>query len=179
MRLLDLGRLNRARVWQGELPEIAYAGLRIVEHVVNADRNVVAQPMSGAVEVFFPRGASFHTGLLGARFTPDESGSLRMRLKLVDPAIKDIVDWALAAGVDSVHPGLPPYLVSAVVAGVTTSQDHRSLGSGELYVDCAAFGEVGSAERIFEQLANAVICVCAHHEEEFTAERIRGLFSLS
>jgi len=86
-----------------------------------------------------------------------------------------LVDWALAARIDEVYPGMPLEYANSVLEGVLGAEE--ILGSGVLRFETAAHGIVSSSRRMFRQLALDLVHLLSYKVESLSEEELTTLFS--
>ena len=172
MRTFDIGFHRKARVWSDDLPDLRYEVAQVVERTYEARTSASTDMSCVAVELFIPLGGRFYCGVLGATFTPDQSNILVVQVAISANDSKQ-VGWLLASGIDRMLVGLPSAYAASVIEGSVAAQ---VLGAGTLRFDRAAYGAIGSSERLFWHLADTVARVLAMHKGGRTAE-LQEIFS--
>lgn len=131
---------------------------------------------AAAVEMIIPSAGRALYGLLGAKFVSDRSGELLVKLA-VSENVEAEIDWSLASSIDKVCAGLPVEYADSVLDGVIHSG--KILGSGVLFFNCAAHGEIGSSPQMFRQLALRVVrlIASASMRKSFSEEELAELLS--
>jgi len=88
------------------------------------------------------------------------------------------VSWALGDGIgDEVWAGLPPEYAPSVLDGALNAGTLPLLGSGELRFDCAAYGQVGSCERVFQRLAAIVVALLSREPKAPSEQELGALLA--
>lgn len=151
---LNLSHHRKARIWLGELPDLSYPVLEVLERQQDAKVSTIAEIRYAAVEMFAPKGVRALYGLLGAKFTPDNLERLLVQVAFCEDTTKQ-VEWSLAAKVDKIYVGLTCEYAPSVLDGALRAAE--TLGSGVLRFECAAHGAVGSSPKIFRQLATLAV----------------------
>lgn len=159
MRILDLGRHRRARIWIGDLPDVAYPSQKTFTHTIPAGREPYKQQRIAAVEVFVPLGPRSMYGLLGGYLQPTSTEFLRVDLS-ISSSNERLFTHSLAMESDEVRVGLPAEYADAVLAGVELAKEHLNIvAAGSLQINCAAHGVVGSCAVIYKNLAAILVKV--------------------
>jgi hypothetical protein len=154
-------RHGKGRIWLNELPDAAYAALRVLQSIHDGMRPLVHPATSAAVEIYSPRGGRAITGLLGARFEPSDDERLIVEVA-VSSGNGSPISWPFASTIDEMYAGLPLEYAHAIAEPGLPFEILRSLGSGRLRFDRAAHGAVGSSPALFRCLASAVAqLICA------------------
>lgn len=120
------------------------------------------QKQMAAVEMIIPSAGRALYGLLGAEFVSDRSNKLLVKVAVSEAVSEDVeaeIDWSLASSIDKVCAGLPVEYADSVFDGVVHAGE--ILGSGVLFFNCAAHGEIGSSPQMFRQLALKVVRLIA------------------
>lgn len=178
MKLLDLGLHRRVRVWRDgdQLPVFESVGL--LERKLETRRRDSAPRATVSIEAVLPRGAMVMYGALGGMFQPNPSRSgLTVKvhhLQSGDSGAPYASDLVVAPDKSSL--GLPLDVVEAVMSGVNEQLILRpEPGPGELVLDRALHGVVGSSAEMFRMLARAVVWVFAaqfRDDEELTSSML-------
>ena len=149
MKELNIGRLDRIRLWQGDSPLSA---------TEPADRPERGESTSVTLEWFGPRGGHFVYGLLGATLAKlDTPLAVRVALAANIPlaGIATPVD-----AMDELWTGLTPDFARSVEQAALIAAPHH-LAGGLVVFDSAVHGRVGSSELVFSRLAVAVVQLLA------------------
>lgn len=171
---LNLNRHRQARIWIGELPNLIYPTTKFVERRLEARTSALTQVQQAAIEMIIPSAGRALYGLLGAEFAPDNSEQLLVKVAVSEKAESE-VNWSLASSIDKVYSGLPSEYVDSVLDGLTSAGE--ILGAGELLLNCAAHGVVGSSPRVFRQLALTLVSLIASQGESVSEEELAVLVS--
>jgi len=170
MTIRGIGKYKR--IWIGELPEATYPPDRTSTISLPAKTVWSGTPLLAAVELVVPRGPRIWYGLLGGRLEPRSSDKLTITLTISGHSGPVLTD-TLAPSYDEVRVGLPGEYVEAVVAGFKSAAAATdALVAGELTVNCAAHGLVGSSNAIFEHLGDILLKLFNNVEPEITDERL-------
>lgn len=157
MRVLNLGKFRRARVWIGDLPDATYRPLNTVKCSMAANSNVADGPRLAAIELLVPQGAHSMYGMLGGEFEPDSGASFDVEVCL-SSASEPVFANGLANQTDEVRMGLPSEYIEGVCSGIALAKGELDrLLAGKLRVNCAAHGAVGSCEAVFKHLAAILV----------------------
>lgn len=157
MRILELGKSRRARVWIGELPDAVCPSVRTLTHTIAADRESQNGLRLAAIEVFVPLGPRSMYGLLGGQFKPDATGQLSVDVD-ISAADGRLFAGSLAMKGDEVRVGLPAEYTKGVLVGADLAKSEMStLTAGKLSINCAAHGAIGSCEAVYKHLAVILI----------------------
>jgi hypothetical protein len=143
-------------LWLGELPDAVFTPEVMVERVVSAPAVVGRPQAQAAAETSRIAGPRGYYGLLGATFTPDGSGQLRVRVATAEregppfagPSVRELT-WTGQVGLLREYAG-------AVIEGAIRVHETDPLGGGELRFDCAAHHLVDSNNYTFSGLAALV-----------------------
>jgi hypothetical protein len=153
MKTLRPGFERQARVWIGELPDAIYPAEKSVRHVLSTSDRSVVEPLLAAVEFFAHVGPRTYFGLLGGQLLPSETGRLAVNVSITDTEGKPFLNNP-SSKVDKIRVGLPSEYVGGVLAGVALAKKELDvLSSGNLLINCAAHGYIGSSESTFKHLA--------------------------
>lgn len=176
MRILELGKHRRARVWIGELPDVACPSVKTLTHTIAAD----GEPQNGlrlaAIEVFVPLGPRSMYGLLGGQLRPDATGYLSVDV-CVSAANERLLVDNLAMKGDEVRVGLPAEYAQAVLSGVSLAKGElNALTAGKLSINCAAHGAIGSCEAAYKHLAAILVKLFNAASLELSDEELVELF---
>ncbi len=174
MRQLDLGKYRKARVWLDELPD-ATCPLGVNQEITMSAAGQSAQATRVAVEVFIPLGPRSMYGLLGGEFMPSTNGQLKVSIISSSGGGK-LLPSSLASPEDQVWTGLPTEYCDAVKEGVHLAQQEIGAASGELVINCAAHGEIGSCAAVFKHLAIVLIKLINTQKSNLTDNEIILLF---
>lgn len=174
MRQLNLGGLRKARVWQGELPDVHYPAGRTVDSVVEPFEGLIAESRCAAVETLIVYEPHFHNGLLGARFVPHKGMPLHITVVGSNEIGEPLAD-SLSTGLDELRVGLPSNLVDYVLQGALAAPQLPMFAGGEIRFDCAAYGPKGTAPIAAFNLARAVILLLTLNDEPVSAEQLRAV----
>ncbi len=172
---LNLSHHRKARIWLGELPDLSYPGVEVLERQQDAKASTIAEIKYAAVEIFAPKGVRALYGLLGAKFTPDNLEQLLVQVAFCGDTAKQ-VEWSLAAKVDKIYAGLTSEYAPSVLDGALRVAE--TLGSGVLRFECAAHGVVGSSPKIFRQLATISVELLTARAESLSEEELTALISI-
>lgn len=177
MRTPSIGAFRQARVWIGELPNAAYSPVDTVTHVIAAGRQPIPNGLTLAtVEVFVPLGGRALYGLLGGHWRPTKGSHLSVELSVSAPNEHSFPD-SLAEKVDDVRVGLPAEYAQGVFDGIDLAKGElNTVAAGELSIDCAAHGAVGSSSAIFKHLASVLVKLFNTIHAEPSDEELARLF---
>lgn len=148
---LVIGAHGKARLWINETAGAVYAPARVLEKVVPAFAPGGHEARAIVLEVRLPRGPRAEYGLLGARFTPDDSGHVTLRVG-VSGAEGATFD-SLAGSFDDVRVGLPEEYAGEVLGTLASLE---RLPAGVLEIHECAHGAVGSSRVLFARLAKLI-----------------------
>lgn len=155
MKEFNLGKHRKARVWLNELPDISHSS-GAAQEVIMPTTEPSMQAKKAAVEVFVPLGPRSMYGLLGGKFEPSTVGELKVTI-VSNAANGKLLPTSLAGVSDQVRIGLPKEYHEAVKEGVRLAQKEGVTISGELVIDYAANGEIGSCFAVFKHLAAVLV----------------------
>jgi hypothetical protein len=157
VRTLRFGKHKQARVWLDELPDSRYAALHTIVRQTIAGGDSTPVRTRAAVELYVPTGPRWYYGLLGGEWYADPTeNSCRVSVSIAGANTKPLTD-SLAA-LDKVHTGLPLEFAEAVCVGLqTTLQQLAVVPRGTLAIICAAHGEIGSCDAVFQQLGAVLV----------------------
>jgi hypothetical protein len=173
--------LHLGHIWFGKLPvEWCYQPSRFDEKYLsptivktNTNRNYELGISNRADEACLVRAESAlciklyipsynnSSGILGAKFTPDNSGKLGIRVGIVDEIPNENI----------VVSGLSKNLAKIVLEeAISILEANKSLGSGILQFDCAAFHVIDSNPFVFRLLTASIIsCICSNKSETISS----------
>lgn len=175
MRLVDLGKHRRARLWIGDLPDAACQSVNAVKHSISASRNIQEGLRLAAIEVLVPLGGRAMYGLLGGEFRPDSTN--RLDVDVFVASAGPPFAGNLATKIDKVRVGLPAEYVEGVLDGVALAKGELDrLAAGKLLLNCAAHGEIGSCEVVFKHLALALVKLFNREGQALSDEELISLF---
>jgi hypothetical protein len=178
MRVIRVGRHSKARIWLGELSELTYPVVEVLERTLEAGASSLPAVRRAAIEMFLPQGGYVMYGLLGAEVIPQRSGRLVAQVAVSGPAEQQLV-WSLAGRIDDVRLGILREYSTSVLDGVSSTEESRSLGSGVVRFDRAAHGAVGSSPWLFQRLSAAVVRLLPLQAESLSDEDVAELLRLS
>ncbi len=116
MRTLELGKYQRARVWIGELPNVACPPVKTLTHTIVADSELQHGLRLAAVELLIVTGPRSIYGLLGGQWKPDATGELSIEISISGANERLLVDNLAMKG-DEVRVGLPAEYANANCEG--------------------------------------------------------------
>lgn len=150
---VGLGRLGRARLWDG--PEVpAFDGARVAARVLPAGAAVSRPSRSLAVEVVIPRGAVVAYGMLGAAFSSDGAAALETT---VLAGVGAEFSGSLAIAPETALLGVPGEYAEGIISGFLRGAEKvEPLPGGSLVFDRGAHDLVGSSPIVFTSLAACV-----------------------
>ena len=176
MRILELGKYRRARVWIGNLPDAACPSVKTLTHTIAAGGELQNGLRLAAIEVFVPLGPRSMYGLLGGQFEPDATGQLTIDVN-VSTATERLFADSLTVKGDQVRVGLPAEYAQAVLAGVNLAHSEMdALASGKLSFNCAAHGAIGSCEAVYKHLAAVLVKLFNAASLELSDDELVKLF---
>ncbi len=179
MRILDLGKERRARVWIGDHPDSDYPSQRTLSHSVTAGKKPYNQAKVGVVEVLVPLGGRFKYGLLGGILRPAPTDVLSIELNVSSPGERLFIN-SLAKEIDEVRVGLPEEYAEAVLSGVDVAKEQlNALAPGSLSICYAAHGAVGSSRVIFKHLATILVKILNSECVDLSDAELLKLFPAS
>jgi hypothetical protein len=175
------GNLKRARLWTEALPDACFSSDQSFTMTLNSRANTAqldTEDQKVAVEVVIPLGGRTGYGLLGATFNRGTPGPFVVEVFYSDSNWRRY-DTDFCRYLDEVFIGLPKVLAKSVQDAVSKyfEIDGKNVPSGELLFNCAAFGEVGSCQFIFEQLSLAICKVLFSGRKYETHAEVLDLFS--
>jgi len=156
VKLLDLGRHSKARIWFDDSAVPAYVQDTEIVRVVAAKPGSIRESRAAAIELFVPLGGRFLYGMLGGRFTPDSSQYLSVAAS-VTSSEQPAFTRSLAENLDQVRVGLPAPYAEAIIEVIADMQPALTLASGHLALNRAAHGDIGSSSLVFEHLVIALM----------------------
>jgi hypothetical protein len=159
---------GRIRVWLDELPDLQYVVAHKVLRQVSALPSTTNQLRIAAIEYWQPTGGMAHYGLLGGKFIPNNSEELVLSIPIAIQS-NDIIPWALVSKIDRVRPGLHTEFVESIIDEVVK---FPNLIGGELHLDCAACGDVGSNAFTFRRLTKSLLKLFMHWQGEFSSQNL-------
>jgi hypothetical protein len=153
-----IGPLSRsyrqARVWVGELPE-KIEGQEVLTVVKTCvESATIPSNTMLAVELKINISPSYMYGLLGGVFHREASGELRVLMHTSESKDRPFADSLVRHPSDRVLWALPREYNGAILE---TIMQQKSMPSGTLEINCAAFSEVGSNQVIFARLSQVLV----------------------
>ncbi|MBI5723722.1 MAG: hypothetical protein HZA50_07185 [Planctomycetes bacterium] len=145
---LKLPMHKRVRLWIGSLPGAEYAPQEWLTSTAPARTHQIGHTMSIGVELYAPQGAKFSYALLGGTFVPIDGDTLMIRVGCLNG--DSIFPEAMAHALDDVRKGLPREYGQTVLEVLTGLE---SLPAGNLTIDHAAHGIIGSSRKSFRDAA--------------------------
>ncbi|NJK91118.1 MAG: hypothetical protein HC904_04360 [Blastochloris sp.] len=174
MRRVDLGKYRKARIWLNELPD-ASCPTGVTQEISVSAKGESVMAKRAAVEVFVPLGPRSMYGLLGGEFTPSTTGQLNVTI-ISSAANGKSLSESLASSSDQVRVGLPREYCEAVKEGIRLAQAELSPASGELVINYAAHGEIGSCAAVFKHLAAVLVRLVNSKSLNLTDDEIASFF---
>ena len=175
MRTLELGKHRQARIWIGELPGLACSSIKTLTHTITAERESQNGLRLAAIEVFAHVGPRSMYGLLGGHWKPHANTQLNIQVE-ISAANERLFTNSLALN-DEVRVGLPIEYGNAVLTGVKAAKiELAALTAGELSIDCAAHGAIGSCEAVYKHLATTLVKLFNLTNSEPSNEELMNLF---
>jgi hypothetical protein len=169
---------SRTRVWLGELPDLTYPVVDVLERTLEAGASPSPAVRRVAIEALLPHGARASYGLLGAEFTPRHSGQLVVQVAISGRTEQRFVE-SLASRIDDVRVGMLHEYANSVLDGVSLTTEARLVGPGLVRFDRAAHGAVGSNQWLFQRLSAAIVRLLAGQPESPSDEDLAELLRLS
>jgi hypothetical protein len=183
MKIFDLGLFREARVWQGSLPDSSFPSSEFIGATISisARSEGLKPPPDGSntfcVEFKTNLGGRIGYGLLGARFAPDASSLLSIKVPVKNEAWR-VFSTPLYTS-DTVFVGLPTILADWVLNGALEYFGATAPRfGGELDFVVAAFSEVGSSPDIFRCLASANCYYLTSGDRNADGANFSTMFSL-
>lgn len=173
--LLSLGDESPARIWLGELPNLSSDASGLIKHRFKAKEPSANHEKMAAIEMVVPRGGRAYYGLLGALYTPAQSGNLLIQVVVSDKQ-DTLMNQSLANGLDQVWVGLPISYAKEVIQGAKIAVD--LLGSGVLRFSSAAYGVVGSSAAMFHRLADLVVRLLTYENDSLSENQLSKLLHI-
>lgn len=168
IKVLDLGITGKARIWNnesfyfpGDFRPVFYPVVdEKIEVILESAKMGLFSKKEVMIEILAPLGARFLYGCLGARFEPNDSGKLVLKVA-VSTEVEREVNSSLALSLDVVRVGIPEEYADSVFNGAKLKLQEPGIssifGSGEIYFKWGTFGEIGSSRSFFHDLAYTVI----------------------
>jgi hypothetical protein len=169
---VDLASARRARLWLGDLPDVAFDPDDVLVSTPVSALSLRPPIASCAAEVLFSAGP-WQYGLLGGSFVRDNTASFRAEVLVCEPSIESL-PWSLARGGDArLSRGLPGWAGEAV-AGVLSfpGNDDRELPSGTLTLTHAVNSETLSSVVAFEVVAQIMLELLSEDSGRLTPSRL-------
>jgi hypothetical protein len=168
VRTFELVEHRRVRLWLGDQPNVCYTSSQSLTYEFLANGSDLPVYGSVAAEALVPMGGRFMYGLLGASFKPSKNPLIRITVGL--PARSDMpFDDNLAARLDEVRVGLTSEYADAVRDTLySEEQIIASMPGGDLLIECAAQGKIGSSADMFRRLTSVVLRLVQGSDEQFT-----------
>jgi len=172
MRVLELGRYRRARVWIDEAPDAVYRPVEILSHKIPAEKALAVAKLA-AVELFVPAGPRAQYGLLGGHLQPDATGELIVEVG-VSSSHERLFPDNLALQEDEVRVGFPAEYTPAIVPGLELAKTQLGgLAAGKLSIDCAAHA---SNVTVFKHLTATLVKLLHTASADTADEELLKLF---
>jgi hypothetical protein len=135
-------------IWFGDLPASScYSPSAFKECVLEKQPTLSSDVRSVCLYLFLPS-FNMNSGILGTRFSPNNSKELQVRVGVLDEIDPE----------KPVNAGLPSNLAEIVINEAILSLERvRFLGSGVLEFACASWDQVDSSPFIFRFLTRCVI----------------------
>jgi hypothetical protein len=154
MRLLQLSRHRKARVWFNEAPNAGYSPSSFVRRVVSVGPASPPATRIAAIELMVPRGPRASYGLLGAKWIDSRSRDGEVSVAVNNKGF--LMQESLAVMPDDVRLGLLDEYAAAVVSGVESVVSEGWRFGGELNFRWAAHAAAGSSSAFFTELGALV-----------------------
>jgi len=153
IRTLTYGKHRKARIWVGELPKAIYSCSEVVEINHLASKKCAYENKSIAIELILPFGPRVMYGMLGAILVPNMNEFLKINLCLTDSKDQKFIDnLSSKYSNDVVYVGLPSEYRKPIVESLMLSLKMSStIRSGNMKINCAAYGVSGSSPMIFKK----------------------------
>lgn len=176
MITLGLGKSSRARIWLGDIPAAEYPVAKVLRRNISLSGTARPEYRQAAIEVFIPHGGRFSYGLLGGHWSPDETNQLRVAVGVASKSNK-LFHESLATHHDTVHIGLLEEYGHIVLGAIeVAARNQKAPGSGELRINCAAYGEIGSNASVFTHLAAALVNILSAPAGDLSDEALAAFF---
>ena len=174
MRLITLGALSKARLWQEELPLFPCVSAKIFTVSVGAVAAAHRIERRIALELYLPIGPMVQHGILSASLNSIAGDTLNIEVAGCQEGAERL-EWTLMQNRDDVMSGIPLWAVTPILNAAQESKIVSNIGAGDLRFFCGAHGMVGSSERLFSQLAIAIINLFALPQNELADDDIRAM----
>lgn len=174
MKQFDLGKYRKARVWLNELPDIDHSA-NVTQEAIKPMIHLPERTKKAAVEVFVPLGPRSMYGLLGGEFKSSTNQGFEITI-IANTVDGKLLHASLAGVSEQVRVGLPKEYYKAVKEGVSVAQKIGGTISGELVINCAAYGELGSCPAVFKHLATVLMRLFKTREYIPSDEEIVSFF---
>jgi hypothetical protein len=129
VRILDLGKHRKARIWLGTLPHAVFSPSETIHYAIPARGQLREDPRLAAIEWLVPLGPRFMYGLLGGDFTSNLNDSFQVE---VCTSVEDGPHFSnsLANQIDEARVGFPAEYAPAVSLGVDLAAKSELKGQG-------------------------------------------------
>ena len=176
MRVLELGKYKRTRIWIGSLPDAHYPSQQTLSLSLAANKELIREPRLAAVELLIVTGPRSLYGLLGGLLKSDATDRLCIDVSVSSPDERLFGD-ALTIADDEVRVGLPAEYAQAVLDGAKMAKEQLNLlAPGSLTINCAAHGVASSCEMIYKHLAAILVKLINTPSHELSDEDLVRLF---
>jgi hypothetical protein len=157
MITLNLKGHCKARIWVKRNLDFSFTPSEILtETYSKIDKTWHVNDSYIAVELSVPVGARIIYGMLGAEFKSNQSNSFLLEINSSD-VTKTILKTPLYHGIDDVFIALPDIYTNSIKREVERCFEGKLFPPGKMKIDCAAYSEVGSNKKIFDDL---VVIIC-------------------
>ena len=176
MREITVGEFSRVRIWDAERTDLRFLATEWLQQSWSVRGE--GQERFCCVEGYFPTGGRIVDGVIGGRFTPRDAQ--RFLLKAGTTGLDGpIVDAVMpSSDLETVRLGLPYEYAPAVVETVSRF-DIARFGSGEVCIDHAAHGVIGSSLSAFSGLTAILLEFLARAVESYSDEELRAIVERS
>ena len=172
---IQLPKFQVARVWINALPLVAVSGNSSLTKSIENGEATSYIVNSAAIEWLVPLGPRIAYGLLGGRFIPSEQAPLVLDVVTSTSDAGQYSETLASKVSEDARIGLPMEYGKVVfnAAADALSRSRHPL-SGQIIIDHAVHGLVGSSPVMFERLASALIQIIGSDvaPERSTIERI-------
>jgi hypothetical protein len=156
MKIFDLEKFKKARVWLDELPQCEYVSSQVLTHTVPASTVGRTTIRRAAIELLVPLGPRSMYALIGGEYSPANSSTLEVELAVSDDGL--VFPESLASPNDVVKIGLPSEYAHGVINGIDLGCAELSdVAPGKIRIACAAHGLMWSSEAIYSKAASVLI----------------------
>ena len=151
---ISLEKFPSSNIWIAEKSPVPIMENEKVTFIIDANKSQYLAN-EATVEIFKPIGPMAYYGLLGGYFTPNELSKKLIIEVFFEPDLKNTYLNSLAKTSDQVYVGLDKQYVDTILKFLT--EKVNVLGSGNLVINKACCGNIGSSISFFKTIASFLI----------------------